>query len=44
VITVNLNYRETKKFPGGPPLLQEVIRASDRTREFVSLMISWHSR
>jgi len=35
--------RETRRFPGGP-LLQEVFRAPSRTREFISLTISWHSR
>jgi len=35
--------RETGRFPDGP-LLQEVFRVPSRTREFISLIISWHSR
>ena len=38
-----LAHRETGRFPGGP-LLQEFFRAPGRTREFISLIISWHSR
>ena len=38
-----LAHRETGRFPGGP-LLQEFFRAPGRTCEFISLIISRHSR
>ena len=38
-----LAHRETGRFPGGP-LVQEFFRAPSRTRELISLIISWHSR
>ena len=43
MISGGLAHRETGRFPGGP-LLREFFRAPGRTCEFISLIISWHSR